>query len=1252
MKRIVLSLLMAVIGVSAYAQSGEIYGQILDERKEGIPFANIAVEQEGDLISGGSTDFDGFFTIKPLTPGRYDVRVTHLGHATYLETGVVVQADKITELSVALKPEEQVIGEIEIVEYRIPLIDKDDNSSKSTISADEIAVLPTRNVSSIASLSAGTYQEKDNSGINIKGARTSGTEIYIDGIRVRGGSNLPANVIEQLTVVTGGVPAKYGNATGGVINITTKGPSRNFNAGAEVITSQYLDKYGYNLANINLTGPIWKKNKGTDEEKTVAGFFIAGEFLRQVDQDPSSVGVSVLKEDVLKDLQNAPLTRGPNTDGFILKAETLTEDDIETVSVKPNTVRTNYRGSAKLDFKVSDNVNITFGGSMDYRRYNDWINRFTLMNSDNNPLYKEMSWRVFGRLTQKFGKAAAVEGEEPKKSLIQNAFYTLQFDFSKNKYTIESERLGSDVFSYGYIGKFDVEKAPVYEYGEDEVSGKSGYLYKGTQDTLVRFTPGTSNPAATSYTQSFYDLAGTDASFYRSLDQIAGNNGLRNGDQPRIPHGIWYGTGYQADNFGTIADNDQYRFSLNGSFDIVPSKNGDRNKHAIEFGFEFEQRVDRSYIVNPTSIWNRMRLQTNKHLANFDSIPILIIDGQEYAYDDPNAPLFSVSDTIRYNRLYDEAGQAYFDKQLREKLGLAVNSTEFINVDAVDPSLLSLDMLTADDLYNAGNRNLSAYGYDYTGKKFSEQPSFADFFTQKDENGNYTRPVAAFNPIYTAAYIQDKFNFKDILFNVGVRIDRYDANQQVLKDKYSLYDVLTLEESRSKLAANTTVPSNIGDDYVVYVQSLDDLDNLTPVGYRNGDDWYNADGEYVENPNVIAQAAGSSRVLPAIASERYSNVQHIQDEDFDPNSSFEDYKPQVTVQPRVAFSFNLTDEASFFAHYDILTQRPSGRLITTPDTWYYFNNIPAGSIINNPNLKAEKTIDYQLGFRQLVTKSSAVTISAFYREMRDMIQVRAINFAYPNTYMTYDNLDYGTVKGLSVTYDLRKTPTSNISLKLNYTLQFAEGTGSDDRSQLSLVNAGQPNLRTIVPLNYDSRHLINLTLDYSFADGKNYNGPRWGGRDVFSNAGINIIGRARSGEPYTSQANATADALFTQPSRPVLEGSINGSRLPWNFKVDLRVFKTFNFETRKRDENRSGKEISLNIYLLVQNLLNTKNVINVYPYTGNADDDGYLTSAQGQQQLENQVNSASFQSFYQAWLRNPDNYSLPRQIRLGAILSF
>ena len=34
-----------------------------------------------------------------------------------------------------------------------------------------------------------------------------------------------------------------------------------------------------------------------------------------------------------------------------------------------------------------------------------------------------------------------------------------------------------------------------------------------------------------------------------------------------------------------------------------------------------------------------------------------------------------------------------------------------------------------------------------------------------------------FNPIYTAGYIQDKFKINDLLFNIGLGIDNYDANQ-------------------------------------------------------------------------------------------------------------------------------------------------------------------------------------------------------------------------------------------------------------------------------------------------------------------------------------------------------------------------------------------------------------------------------------------------------------------------------------------
>ena len=83
--------------------------------------------------------------------------------------------------------------------------------------------------------------------------------------------------------------------------------------------------------------------------------------------------------------------------------------------------------------------------------------------------------------------------------------------------------------------------------------------------------------------------------------------------------------------------------------------------------------------------------------------------------------------------------------------------------------------------------NLTYYGYDHTGQKIKGKPSFDDFFNQRDEFGNYTRPIGAFEPIYIAGYIMDKFAFDDLIFNVGVRVDRFDANQQVLKDDFLLY---------------------------------------------------------------------------------------------------------------------------------------------------------------------------------------------------------------------------------------------------------------------------------------------------------------------------------------------------------------------------------------------------------------------------------------------------------------------------------
>ena len=83
------------------------------------------------------------------------------------------------------------------------------------------------------------------------------------------------------------------------------------------------------------------------------------------------------------------------------------------------------------------------------------------------------------------------------------------------------------------------------------------------------------------------------------------------------------------------------------------------------------------------------------------------------------------------------------------------------------------------------------------------------------------------------------------------------------------------------------------------------------------------------------------------------------------------------------------------------------------------------------------------------------------------------------------------------------------------------------------------------------------------------------------------------------------------------EGSINGSRLPWYFRVNLRVWKNFDFVAGKKKDKKEGKgrDLGLQIYLQIQNLLNTENVLQVYRYTGTPSSDGYLNDPSKPEQL-------------------------------------
>jgi hypothetical protein len=69
-------------------------------------------------------------------------------------------------------------------------------------------------------------------------------------------------------------------------------------------------------------------------------------------------------------------------------------------------------------------------------------------------------------------------------------------------------------------------------------------------------------------------------------------------------------------------------------------------------------------------------------------------------------------------------------------------------------------------------------------------------------------------------------------------------------------------------------------------------------------------------------------------------------------------------------------------------------------------------------------------------------------------------------------------------------------------------------------------------------------------------------------------------------------------------------------------------------------------------LLNAKNVLGVYSYTGNPDDDGYLNYADYQTSINTQNDVEAFRNYYSMYINSPYNYSTPRTIRLGVQFGF
>ena len=1222
MKRISLFLFFVGATLALTAQTA-LKGRVTDVDDDGEPlaFATVQLLKNDAFYRGAQTDVDGNYYFTGVDPGTYDIQVDYTGYPPLRLTGIPILQGKTNTADVEMTSAGGVsLQEILVKDFRVPLVEQDNTTQGQTITSEQIRNLPTRNINQIASTVAGATSTDEGDAINIRGSRSNATDYYVDGVRVNRVS-IPDSEIEQLQVVTGGIEARFGDVTGGIINITTKGFSDEFTFNAEAETSEGLDAFGNSLAGLSISGPLLRdRNK-----RAVLGYRLSGRYTYREDDDPSAVPVFTAKEFALRELEANPLRRFDN--GDFVSADFLDAGDANALKARPFEAFSLLNLNGKVTARLGSNIDVSLSGAA-----GDESDRFTpnenrgrswrLLNAYRNPTANVRNYRGNLLFRHRLGGSGVADGDGANGNLIQNANYDLQFTY-ENVRMDEADPIHGDRFgAYGYVGRIDRDFIPVFDPAFDPVAGVITFNHVDYREVIRGYnTDNTTNPILANYNRILEtdgpllfeeaaigftsDTDNSDGAGPVNIDQfIAINGNVQNLFQDTWGFHANVGQVYNLYRFN---DQDRYTFQANANFDLIPGSDPSKSRHSIQLGVMYEQRTERDYRLAPTRLWTVARQLSNRPLDAIteESMPLdsINVEGIQSAVFAP-----TVSNI-----------EGRFFGAIRRRLGVAENA--YVNTDALSPDELTLDLFSPDEVADANL--IDYYGYDYLGNEFNG--SFDDFFDRDPVTNERTFLVAPNRPIYAAAYIQDKFTINDMIFRLGVRIDRYDANTRVLKDPYSLYEIQGAADYHAN--AGTERPGSIGDDYKVY---LNDQGGDRVRAYRNGDDWFFADG----NPaNSFIEIGGirEGLVFPAYTNPLIATTdgEFIKSDQFSVETSFEDYEAQVNIMPRLSFSFPISDKANFFAHYDVLVQRPPSNTIATALDFFYLPDRAASSTFNNSNLRPERTIDYEAGFKTILSQSSAISFSAYYKELRDMIQLRTFT-PVPGIgqYTTFDNQDFGTVKGFSITYDLRRV--SNFTVNANYTLQFADGTGSNATSQRGLGNRG--NVRSLFPLANDERHRVNLVLDYRTPNDKS--------RPVLlRNLGGNIQASAVSGRPYT----ATQVPSILGGSG--IEGALNGARQPATFTVNAQISKDFTL-------NSGGY---VNVYFRISNLLDRRNVLDVYTATGSPEDPGFLQSALGQDQLRSLSDGTrpldSFLASYQWRLLNPDFFTLPRRMFVGAIFS-
>jgi outer membrane receptor protein involved in Fe transport len=529
-----------------------------------------------------------------------------------------------------------------------------------------------------------------------------------------------------------------------------------------------------------------------------------------------------------------------------------------------------------------------------------------------------------------------------------------------------------------------------------------------------------------------------------------------------------------------------------------------------------------------------------------------------------------------YNHIYKLNPDGDYNRYQKSLLGIASYTLLLSNAAFIDFSLSGLQSEYSQYVYE------NPLDPRYVDPAKKQYVSGNAFLTGGTENWHFSHATTSFTGKTDFTWQVDNIN------QIKTGLD-FTFHNVEYEDFQIMIDATTNFEPQlpASGAFNNNTYESTPSQFAYYLQDKIEIDYLiVNVGFRF--DYFQPDGKYLIDPNKINEL---DELQPPY-----------------PDSLLADATSKSQISPRIGLSYPISDQGAIHISYghffqippfEYLYLNPNYRIPLTGD---FPENI--GNTIGNTDLKPQQTIMYEIGLQQALTEELGVTITGYYKDIRNLL---ATEIFIKNEFKKFSRLinkDYGSVQGVTLSFEKRFM--GGFGASLDYTFQIAKGSASDPNAAFNNAQSNPPieSNKQLVPLDWDQTHSLNLTM--TLGEPGNYI--------------ASAIGRFGSGLPYTPSMQNQRTGLENSETRPTF------------FNVDLYVTKYFEL---------FGKQISL--FLKIYNLFDTLNEVNVFTDTGRS---GYTLELTRNQTPPRGVNTLT------EFFTRPDFYSSPRQIIIGADFSF